>query len=92
MFQLLEVAAEGFVCDVPQVALHFIEPHRLIPHQAIQNHHLVFAADKRHGIAEAGIRKVCIADVFPAAFHGFTLPFKIVPVFIDSTCVFPDVC
>ena len=39
-FQLLQVLAECFICNLLQIALHFVEPDGLIFHQAVENYRL----------------------------------------------------
>lgn len=74
-FQFFQVRAERLVRDRFQITFQFIEPHDLELHQAIQDHHFVFAGYERERVAESRIFKVCVLDII---FYHNTLSFRIV--------------
>ena len=80
-FQFFEIATKGLIRNRSQIAFHFIEPYRLKLHQAIQNNHLMLAADKGHGITETSVGKVRILNIFFHTGHIYTS-------FQDSTCLY----
>lgn len=61
-FQLLQGGAQGLIGDLPDVALHFVEPYHLELHKRIENRHFVFAVDQGEGIAESCVAEARLGD------------------------------
>lgn len=86
--QLPQVLGERLVGDALQVALHLVEAHGLVAHEAVEYHHLVLAAYERERISIPGVREVSAVDSLRIV--DSMLSRRIVPNLEASTFLYED--
>ena len=69
ILSVLEVLAQSFVSDMLEIPLHFIEAHRLILHEAVEDDGLVFAGNQRESVAVTGSAEIRVLNAF--CVHSF---------------------